>query len=84
MTAFAAILGLVVGVAYLRLLQSALDSYLVERRSGRAIALTLVRGALIVALLLGAARLGAWPLLAAFSGFLAARFVTLYRKKSAI
>jgi NhaP-type Na+/H+ or K+/H+ antiporter len=69
--------GLVLGLAYFRLLRLAVSAQLAARGHRRAALLHLARPALAVPCLVLAARLGALPLLAAMVGFLLARRLAL-------
>jgi hypothetical protein len=69
--------GLVAGLAYFALLRRTVALFSVPGGRRRALLLTAVRMAAAVLLLWLAARQGAFPLLAALGGFLAARVIAL-------
>jgi F1F0 ATPase subunit 2 len=71
--------GLALGIAYFAMLRSSVDR--LGRRPGRlgAVALSLVRISVAIAVFIFVARMGALPLLVSFLGFLAARSWALLR-----
>ena len=73
-----ALLGLVAGLAHFATLHGNARLWL-QGRLRPALALQVARLALTVALLVVAARQGAWPLLLAIAGFLAGRTVVMAR-----
>lgn len=72
-----AVLGLALGWAYFALLRWNTALYLRGRHRGLALALQLLRFAVLALVLWQLARVSAWALLAAFAGFLIARVLAL-------
>ncbi len=70
-------IGVIGGVLYFAALRRAVASLALRGAMLPAIAFTVARGAVAIAVLGVAAWLGAWPLLAAFAGFLVARWLAM-------
>ncbi|PFG62308.1 F1-F0 ATPase (N-ATPase) AtpR subunit [Thioclava sp. ES.031] len=79
----ALILGIGVGLLHFTLLRAGTDAMLLESKALKAIALTVLRFGLTIAVLVGCALLGAVPLLAAALGIGIGRMLTLRRARSA-
>jgi F1F0 ATPase subunit 2 len=71
--------GLAAGIAYFAMLRSSVDRLARQRGRLGAVALSLARISVTIAVFIFVARMGALPLLVSFLGFLAARSLALLR-----